>query len=117
MARRETNSAKPKKKSTLIAKIKNLVPGKKATTRRAIKNVVKAKPKASVNPDTLTDLAHSPGHRKMNLRKTKGGTSKVSAQDESAVNHMARDDRIFRNQIQQRRVIPGAAIGKHGQRG
>ena len=51
----------------------------------------------------------------MNLRKQvqKAG-QKTRPQDESALNHMARNDRIKRSTVN-RRIINGAALGKTGQ--
>lgn len=54
------------------------------------------------------NVAHSPGHQKMNL--------KSHPQNSSAMNNMAGDDIIHRNESPQRRIISGASLGKKGQR-
>jgi len=121
VARTAKNSAKPRKKPGIVAKLKGLVKGKKATPRRAIKNVVKAKkksePRRRVNPEELLNPAQSPGHRKMNLKAQKGKPgAKVVPQNDSALNNMARDERITRNINPMRRIISGASLNKKGQR-
>jgi hypothetical protein len=64
------------------------------------------------------DSAHSPGHKKLNLKEQTSENSggKVHFQNEAALNQMSDSDRIHRNESAQRRTITGASLGKKGQR-
>lgn len=93
---------------------------KKAKTSRkkaVIKKVRKsAKPKSSSESSaeslymkTSSDPAHSPGHRKMNLKEN------AQAEIKGAKTQMTRADKIKRTSAMNRRIITGAALGKTGQ--
>lgn len=61
------------------------------------------------------DVAHSPGHRKLNKTgtSTEPKGSKVHLQ-EAAVNNLSNSDIIRKHNSRHRRIISGAAIGKTG---
>lgn len=65
VARTEKNLTKKLKVSKLVNKVKSLVGGKKTTPKRAIKDMSKKGPPLVDHP---IDPAHSPGHRRLNLR-------------------------------------------------
>ena len=78
--------------------------GKKAATKRAKKRAAKPAESEFLNAPTA-DQAHSPGHRKMNL--------KVKPDSSSAIPR-ARKTKNPRPPLANRRIITGAAIGKTG---
>lgn len=99
---------KPNRKNTVIKKAKAFLSRKKtkktATRRASSKNLAE-----SVYMSPHSDPAHSPGHRKMNLKADskkikKGSTSRIT-----------RADKIQRTSATNRRIITGAALGKTGQ--
>ncbi len=101
-------------KSASVAKANN---GKKTTSPREKKNTPIIQPqKSALFTTTEKDPAHSPGHRKMNLKDKFAQTSGVKNQPQnmSAVNNMSRADLIQRQSGTNRRIITGAAMGKTG---
>lgn len=66
-------------------------------------------------PSKLIDLAHSPGHKKINRLDSFTDPSGVKVHiQESAINNMANSDKIRRINSKHRRIITGDAIGKTG---
>lgn len=97
----------------------------KAPTRAkvAAKATAKRKAKASEPKEAHSlfmsapqDPAHSPGHRKMNIKDNFASTTGSKTQTQgSAAKHLARADKIKQTSATNRRIITGAAIGKTGQ--
>lgn len=63
----------------------------------------------SIYMSSATDPAHSPGHRKMNLKDG------AHAQKRGPQTRMTKADKIQRTSATNRRIITGAALGKTGQ--
>lgn len=89
---------------------------KKASTTTARKKVTKASTKFrkpeindSIYMSNATDPAHSPGHRKMNLKDSS------YPQKQAPQTRMTKADKIQRTSATNRRIITGAALGKTGQ--
>lgn len=87
---------------------------KKASGRTSVKKPQAVSEKPAFRPKP-SDVAHSPGHRKLNkmniFSEPKG--PKVHLQ-EAAVNNMSNSDIIRKHNSRHRRIISGAAIGKTG---
>ncbi len=126
-SRAKSRAESPKKKTSSVSKIASAVTStqskvtksKKATAKRAKTNAKPIEKKTGNGPAfnlEKKDVAHSPGHRKMNIQKEFSHKSgmKTEPQNESAMNYMARNDSIKRTTSSQRRVITGAALGKTG---
>lgn len=99
----------PKKslKDRLVDGVARLVKAKKTTQTSSEQKVTSANPHF-VNPMMADqDPAHSPGHRRMNVKSgfdSNSGT-KTRPQNESALNRMADSDRISRNNMQRRIIL------------
>lgn len=99
----------PKKslKDRLMGGVASLVKAKK-TNRVVSEPKVKSSTPHFVNPMMAEqDPAHSPGHRRMNVKSNFDSTSgtKTRPQNESAMNRMADSDRISRNNMQRRIIL------------
>lgn len=107
---------KTQRKTGLMEKIKDLMPKKtrkKSSGARAYKNALANKKPGRMPIAENPDPAHALGHRRLSVKASPKG-KKTRVQDESAENNMARNDRIKRNESNQRRIITGAAVGKTG---
>lgn len=87
---------------------------KKISTKASTKKRVTASKKPLVKPQ-LPDIAHSPGHRRLNKldKFTEPKGPKVQLQ-EAAINNLSNSDIIKKHNSRHRRIINGAAIGKTG---
>ena len=115
-AKATSTKAQIKSKSRVVKKVKSFLSAKKG------KSKVKAKqeklPAESLYINTSFDPAHSPGHRKMNLKdqlkKENASAQKTHPQNDSALNNMSPSVVIKRNSVH-RKIITGATLGKTGQ--
>lgn len=104
-----------KKKAKSIRKNAVIKKAKTFLSRKKTKKVSAAlKPTSTALADSLymnavSDPAHSPGHRKMNLKENS------RAEKRGPKNRMTRADRVQRTSATNRRIITGAALGKTGQ--
>jgi hypothetical protein len=106
MAQSKKKISRSKPKSGLLSRLMSVLLGQKSSKQRA---------KANAGP--VRDAAHAPGHRRLNVRGlSQRGQGKVQAQNDSALNRMSPSDRIRREEMPIRRVIPGASIERKGQR-
>jgi hypothetical protein len=132
--RTKSRTPVPKKKRSTVGKViagaviagatalvAKKLKSKKATAKREKTNVKPATQGATIKKAggfdlNQKDLAHSPGHRKINLQNEFSHKSgiKTEPQNASAQNNMARDNRIKRTNSSHRRIITGAALGKTG---
>ena len=104
--KKTAKKTKTKKKtgSSIVKKAKTFLAGKKATQKWATVQKKKGTEKTSPNlADSLyinkdSDPAHSPGHRKMNLKEKFGEKkgSKTHPQNGSSLNNMTRAARVKR---------------------
>ena len=117
-----STSVKAKAKTAHRIKILSSNRNKKSSAKANVKKAAKARPitiheftdSSYIHPKA-EDPAHMPGHRKMNLKEQfqKGG-SKTRPQNDSARNHMTRENNFKRTSAANRRIITGAAVGKTG---
>jgi hypothetical protein len=92
-------------KKTAVSAKKKTVAGKNAATPQS-KNSAPAEAH-SLYLNTTKDDAHSPGHRKMNLKQQAHPASSDAFSHESSA-------KVKKAPLSSRRVITGAALGKTG---
>jgi len=100
--------AKTSRQSAVIKKAKAFLSPKK-TKKSAAKKSSSEGLADSLYMNTSSDPAHSPGHRKMNLKEN----SLIEKKGPNTT--MTRADKIKRTSATNRRIITGAALGKTGQ--
>lgn len=106
---------KSSSKTKMLAKNKGR---RKISTKGSAKKSKKVLVKPIVKPaikSKTSDLAHSPGHKKLN--KTDQFTDPRGQKDhlqQSAINNLSNADIIRKHNSRHRRIISGAAVGKTG---
>ena len=100
--------AKTSRKNAVIKKAKAFLSRKK-TKKASARKPASASLADSLYMNAASDPAHSPGHRKMNLKENS------RAEKRGPKNRMTRADKVQRTSATNRRIITGAALGKTGQ--
>jgi hypothetical protein len=100
---------KTSRKNAVIKKAKAFLSRKKSKKTSAYRKTESQNLADSLYMKTTKDPAHSPGHRKMNLKENS------QAEKRGPKNRMTRADRVKRTSATNRRIITGAALGKTGQ--
>jgi hypothetical protein len=116
-AAKKSKAKKPSARSKVKAKPKIQAQSKKSLlNKKKPKDIKDSVPHSSFIHKESEDKAHSPGHRKLNVKDSfvENGGHVKSYQQEAAVNNMSNSNRMRRHTSAQRRVITGAAIGKTG---